>query len=257
MIQFSWPAGRVSGIMVADNVLDAEVCRTFVNYASSVIDVIGAPGKTISGVKPEHKNSTDMVISHISIQEEHGMDAQPMLRMFENECLKAISTCVAHYRHQVRQLWQWTDIVDSGFQVQRYKSCDGYYREHYDSSPWIPQTANRVLSSIIYLNTVDVGGETEFPLHEALVSPVIGRICLFPSNFTHPHAGNPSYSQDKWIISTFLSSHVDGTPTTFKTVDQLNSPPSTYIDHDHSHTGHDHDHFDPTDTFEWQETTNG
>lgn len=242
MIKFSWPADYVGGIMVADNALDEDICRTFVNYASSVIDTVGSPGKTISGVKLEHKNSTDMVISNISIQEEHGVDVQPMLRMFEGETIRAISSCVAHYRHQIRALWQWTNIVDSGFQVQRYKSCDGYYREHYDSSPWIPEINDRVLSAIVYLNTVEIGGETEFPLHKTSVSPVIGRICLFPSNFTHPHAGNPSYSQDKWIISTFLSSSQGGSPTTFKTVDQLNTPP------------HEHDQFDPTDKFEWQKT---
>jgi hypothetical protein len=136
--------------------------------------------------------------------------------------------------------------VDSGFQVQRYKACDGYYREHYDSAPWISTTSHRVLSVIIYLNTVESGGETEFPLHETAVSPVIGRICLFPSNFTHPHSGNPSFSQEKWIISTFLSSHDTDTTATFKTIDELNT-------HTHTNHDHDHDHFDPTDKFEWQE----
>lgn len=242
MIEFSWPSGRAGGILVADNALDTEVCRNFLNYASSVIDVVGATGKTISGVRLDHKNSTDMVISHITIQTEHGRDVQPMLRMFEVEVLKAISACVSHYRHQTRALWEWNDIIDSGFQVQRYKPCDGYYREHYDSAPWITQTSHRVLSVVIYLNTVEVGGETEFPLHETAVSPVIGRICLFPSNFTHPHAGNPSFSQEKWIISTFLSSHATDIALNFKTIDELNTP---------THTNHIHDHFDPEDTFEW------
>lgn len=233
MIKFEWPAGRSGGILVADNALDEQVCREFLNYASSVIDVIGHQGKTISGVRLDHKNSTDMVISHISIQEEHQMTVQPMLRMFEGEVIRAIATCVSHYRHQIRALWEWTDIVDSGFQVQRYKTCDGYYREHYDSAPWVSQTANRVLSAVVYLNTVESGGETEFPLHKVAVNPVVGRICLFPSNYTHPHMGNPTYSQDKWIISTFLSSHPYGTPTNFQTIEDLHSTHH----HDHSHIG--------------------
>lgn len=241
MIKFDWPAGKAGGILVCDNVLDSDVCLTFVNYASSVIDTIGHQGKTVSGVKLEHKNSTDMVISNITIQEEHPESIQPMLRRFENEVLKSISMCVAEYRSSMRSMWEWINIVDSGFQIQRYKQNDGYYREHYDSAPWIPQLSDRVLSVVIYLNTVEIGGETKFPLHDTSVSPVIGRICLFPSNFTHPHSGNPSYTQDKWIVSTFLSSYEGVNNNNFQMIEAMHTPHHDHHDH---HEDHHHDHND-------------
>ena len=56
----------------------------------------------------------------------------------------------------------------------------------------------------MYLNTIESGGQTAFPLHEVSVSAEAGSIAVFPASWTHPHQGLLSLKQDKWIVSTFI-----------------------------------------------------
>jgi hypothetical protein len=58
---------------------------------------------------------------------------------------------------------------------------------------------------VIYLNDVEYGGETNFPLHEVAVTPKAGRIVFFPATWTHLHESRVPISSDKWIISSFIN----------------------------------------------------
>jgi hypothetical protein len=98
---------------------------------------------------------------------------------------------------------------DSGYQIQRYHRCSGYYSEHIDGAPFFSYSANRMLGVIVYLNNVELGGGTHFPMHQLEISAVAGRVAMFPAYWTHPHSGLMPYSSDKWIISTFVQSVLD------------------------------------------------
>ena len=47
--------------------------------------------------------------------------------------------------------------------------------------------SNRVISALVYLNTVENGGETYFDKFDFAVKPVAGRIVIFPSNYLFSH----------------------------------------------------------------------
>ena len=61
-----------------------------------------------------------------------------------------------------------------------------------------------MLGAIIYLNTVETGGETYFREHDLKIPAKAGSIALFPAYWTHPHQGCVPISDDKWIVSTFV-----------------------------------------------------
>ena len=46
------------------------------------------------------------------------------------------------------------------------------------------------LFAVMYLNDVDVGGETEFPDWNIAVKPEKGKVLLFPCNYLFKHKGN-------------------------------------------------------------------
>lgn len=67
-----------------------------------------------------------------------------------------------------------------------------------------PSVWERQLALIIYLNSVEEGGETSFAKQGLKLKPIEGDAVLFPPFWTHPHCGEVSKSEDKYIISSFI-----------------------------------------------------
>ena len=64
-------------------------------------------------------------------------------------------------------------------------------------------TMNRFLVCFLYLNTVEVGGETE--IFEKKFAAKQGSMLLFPPMWTHPHIGHSPVSGPKYIIGGYLT----------------------------------------------------
>lgn len=73
--------------------------------------------------------------------------------------------------------------------IQKYEIKD-YYKPHNDADTNVP----RIVSAVAYLNTVDLGGETRFCNFNYSVSPVAGRLAIFPSNYVFRHEALPPKS---------------------------------------------------------------
>jgi hypothetical protein len=88
----------------------------------------------------------------------------------------------------------WTiDELD----LLKYYKNEGFYKEHIDSDG---VNANRYFSILVYLNDVETGGETSFPLQDKTIKPKRGSVAIFPSDWTHPHIGCMPTSNDKYVI---------------------------------------------------------
>lgn len=89
------------------------------------------------------------------------------------------------------------DFSFSGFDdvsIQKYEIGEKFDL-HFDGGAGM---ANRVVSGVAYLNTVAEGGETHFPYADVTVSPVEGRLVIFPSNYVYAHAAFPPVSGVKY-----------------------------------------------------------
>jgi hypothetical protein len=98
---------------------------------------------------------------------------------------------------QVFPLW-WT-----GYKIQHYKKNEGHFKWHFDALG--PGAWDRQLAMIIYLNSVEDGGETCFHRQNLRVKPVAGNALFFPTFWTHMHCGEIPRSEDKYVISSFVS----------------------------------------------------
>ena len=56
---FTWPAGKSSAIMVAENAISDDVCDLFVNNLALHSSKLFSPGPVLGGVIPSVKNSMD------------------------------------------------------------------------------------------------------------------------------------------------------------------------------------------------------
>lgn len=105
-------------------------------------------------------------------------------------------------------VWQYLDdyarryaISFAGIEpacINRYQPGQEYLL-HADDGPAHP----RIISALIYLNDVPEGGETHFPLFNETVSPMKGRLVIFPSNYAYVHEARPpkrglKYSMAIW-----------------------------------------------------------
>lgn len=91
------------------------------------------------------------------------------------------------------------------------------YRPHRDYVPPgtierdRPQAGNRARTICVYLNDVEEGGETEFPVADVRVQPKAGRAVVFdnlhPNGQADPdslHAGLPVKRGEKWLATLWL-----------------------------------------------------
>ena len=200
--QFKWPAGKASAIMVAENIIDKSICSDSISQFKKYYSQLFSPGPTIGGINPSVKNSMDTGLSCDNLLA-NNVPLNP-LSMYEQAIVQNLFQCIEYYREQFKSLWEWDNIRDTGFRVQDYKRGIGFYREHIDGGMGHDGARDRVLGAVIYLNDVEIGGETYFREHNVMVPAKAGSISLFPAHWTHPHQGCVPISDDKWIISTFI-----------------------------------------------------
>ena len=137
------------------------------------------------------KSSTDLVITPDGIWG----DKFNEMNVAVNQALEQIVADVPALK-----MWplKWT-----GYKIQHYEKNKGFFKWHCDAigaGVW-----ERQLSMVIYLNNVEEGGETSFPNQELKMKPIEGDAVFFPPFWTHPHCGEVPKSEDKYIISSFIS----------------------------------------------------
>ena len=88
--------------------------------------------------------------------------------------------------------------------IQKYKKGEGHY------NAWHIETGNfsmsrRMFVFILYLNDVTEGGETELLYSGLKTKPEKGKLLIHPSTFPYVHKGHMPISDDKYILTTWLS----------------------------------------------------
>jgi prolyl 4-hydroxylase len=93
--------------------------------------------------------------------------------------------------------------VKEGINIQHYKPNDGYKIFHFERCNEF--TTYRHLFFITYLNTVEDGGGTEFFYQDRVCKSAKGKTIISPSDWTHAHRGVISPTEEKYIMTGWLS----------------------------------------------------
>lgn len=102
-------------------------------------------------------------------------------------------------------------LQGTGYKIQHYKKSEGRFKWHFDA--FGPGGRDRQLAMIIYLNSVEDGGETCFYRQDLKIKPVAGTGLFFPPFWTHLHCGEIPRSGDKYVISSFIRFVIPGVDT--------------------------------------------
>ncbi len=137
----------------------------------------------------------------VKVSTDLGVETEGLWKPVFVELHAAVTAVVQSIAAQCSAL-QAAPLQCTGYKIQHYRRNEGHFRWHFDALG--PGGWERQLAVIIYLNTVDEGGETCFYRQDLKVKPVAGNALFFPPFWTHMHCGEIPRSGDKYIISSFI-----------------------------------------------------
>jgi hypothetical protein len=120
-------------------------------------------------------------------------------RMFEG-LQTALDRYIAEYEYARRPM---TFGLYPAYHLQHYEPGMAFHSFH--SERGAGDEIYRHLVWMVYLNDVTDEGGTEFYYQNLVTEPRAGRILIWPSDWTHTHRGIPSPTQDKYIVTGWLS----------------------------------------------------
>ena len=168
--------------------LDNKICNNFINYFKKNTEYKGLGNSSKQGlVDTSIKNSTDVNFFNCSTNKN-------IITFF-----KELSKCLNSYiqKYNIKNAMQ-THICNN---IQYYKPKQGYPALHYERVNVAP---TRQLAYMLYCNTVTDKGGTEFPYQNITLSAVKGKLAIWPAEFTHPHRGIISDTQEKYIVTGWI-----------------------------------------------------
>lgn len=115
--------------------------------------------------------------------------------------------CLGHYLSALPQANNFPAFrVAECYNLIRYKPGQAFHGVHCDYSPAVGAgLPNRHLSGVIFLNTVEDGGELEFTQQNLFVHPEEGKAVIFPSGWTHAHHTLPPKNETRYVLQLWWS----------------------------------------------------
>jgi len=119
----------------------------------------------------------------------------------DKEVATALGVVVGHHYSSLR--WPPTALSmleDTGYDITCYRPPADHCVIHCDGG----MDNRRMTSFVVYLNDVELGGETFFPRWALDVKPERGAVLVFPPGYTHFHGAKPPISGPRYIILTWM-----------------------------------------------------
>jgi hypothetical protein len=121
----------------------------------------------------------------------------PFLSYSNPDTIQQMNKTVWNALDEYAKKWNFSFSYVEDVSIQRYQ-IGQKYNLHSDAGE---SHSNRVVSAIVYLNTVKKGGETSFPYVETAINPVEGRLAIFPANYVYAHEALPPISEIKYAAA--------------------------------------------------------
>lgn len=156
--------------------------------------VNGPNGKSQLGVHKHIKDSIDIYLPP--------EDRTPEWQLYQYELNKVIKEYTLLFPKSVHSAaWGIREFSN----IQYYPPGGGYFDWHSERLSASGHIGARNLVFMTYLNDVVDGGETEFYHQEIKVKPEKGLTLIWPADWTHYHRGVTSPTQEKYIVTGWLS----------------------------------------------------
>jgi prolyl 4-hydroxylase len=175
-----------------DYIPDISVCDELISYYEN-------QGFKIPGLVGGSDKRVDELVKKCR---ECGIEEDEAFRKYATQLQGIINNYIAKYPY-CNESSPWTVVEQP--KIQYYGPNDGYYGWHTERDYRAPQTINRHLVFMTYLNDVTDGGGTEFYHQKVVTEARKGKTIIWPADWMHVHRGVVSPTQDKYIVTGWLS----------------------------------------------------
>jgi prolyl 4-hydroxylase len=176
---------------------DISICDTLIQFHKDCPNK--RPGLVGSGVRPEIKNSTDVTINNIHFP----LIKNPQLLRYHQQLVKVLNNYANMFPYSKNE-YMYQQIKEP-YNIQHYAPSQGFYSWHCERGDTHPETVLRHLVFMTYLNDVTDGGETEFYYQKLKIKPEKGKTVIWPADWTYTHRGITSTTQEKYIVTGWVS----------------------------------------------------
>lgn len=171
--------------------LTPEVCQAIIDTFER--DPRRKPSMTVAGIVEKGRSGTIAVMT----DDPDWAELKVIVRAKTVECLHDY----ARRFSSIEFILKPEEIFLSPPVVEKLDPGQGF-AWHIDSGP--AGTARRFLAALTYLNTVEEGGHTEFPMQNKMLKPKQGTIVMFPPYWLFPHRGTPPAKEVKYKMTSYF-----------------------------------------------------
>jgi hypothetical protein len=189
-------------VYVRDNVFSKEFCEELIKDFESKPERLNA-GRSGAGVNLEIKHSLDLNLMGFPELEEKYVDV--IFSGFNDTVYEFMYSLPYQNRFEPYHfMFNNNSTSYDACQMQKYLKGQGHYNAYHFEADQL-STTKRQFVFILYLNDVEKGGETEllYGLHKT--KPKQGSVLVHPAAFPFVHKGHVPESDDKYIVTTWLS----------------------------------------------------
>jgi hypothetical protein len=183
-------------IMLVHDVMSEDECNAIIKYAPRAVEFYKDTAnftKSPNDINRQDTQYDPYFVFETMRKEERVDDMFPKINSILGNAIEAYSNKFPIIKDQhMRQ-----GVHFSQFKLQKTPIGGGFHDWHCEDIV----LRERFLVWSLYLNDISEGGETEFLYKNVRVPAKQGCLCLFPSDWTHIHRGNPPISNEKWMLT--------------------------------------------------------
>jgi hypothetical protein len=181
-------------------IFNEDECKEFINYFNTINGFNLVIDHTKYSQTPSHMGRKDSSIFMLHPDVLELPSTAPIVQKF----VEKFWACYNDYISEFTVLQGIGKVGLHQIRFQKTPVGGGFHAWHFEN--FVPETNSRILVFQVYLNDVEEGGETEFLYQSTRVEPKAGRLLIWPAGYTHTHRGNPPLSNDKFIMTGWISS---------------------------------------------------
>jgi hypothetical protein len=178
-------------IVLYKRVLSPQICSEIIERFEH--DPRRQPSATAAGILPSKRQG-------VQVKMENHPEWADLKKTVTDKLIQCLYDYAGRFQ-AIEFILKFEDFELSSPIIERASAGQGF-DWHIDSGPH--GTARRFLSALMYLNAVNDGGQTEFPMQGLSVAPRQGTTVIFPPYWMYPHRGIPPTQEPKYKLTAYF-----------------------------------------------------